>query len=298
MNGMVKGDIRTKQDLELYLGFCEMKVNHLQLDENLTSAFELYFTQPPGTIMNLIQQGDTTTAKAAIKQVKRTDLLKKLDMHVSDFMQAKNEQAIETRMMQKEQRSRQSVLHRDHENESKAVTRFDLRPGDSASWSTQPVTIISTEGDQGSAITAIVKLADGNTKKVKFEELRPLGTDRKAHTIPRATTLSMGAFVFYEEDGMTFTGEVVGIQAESCTVHDWAPAETNTKKYLPLQWKLKGGAAPQRGPEKRPNGAQSHRTNVTMTSLLFVGVLNDTNYLTEETVDAAAARGISLQLDH
>jgi hypothetical protein len=156
--------------------------------------------------------------------------------------------------------------------------------------------IESTKGHTpGAPITARVRFDNGTTKNVKFDELRPLGSHRKQHTIPRDSTVKVGDFIFYEEEGGTFTGRVTGVQEESCTVHDWGPKQGNGKKYLPL-WTTKVGKPPQRGPALQPKGARPHITTVLSTALLFVGELLPTNYLSEETVDAATARGIVLEV--
>jgi hypothetical protein len=198
------------------------------------------------------------------------------------------------RAMHKEQRSRESVLYRDCQNESKRVTRFDLRPSDQASYQEHRVTVESTKGHAPDApITAGIRFANGTTKNVKYEALRPLGSHRKQHTIPRESNVKVGDFIFYEEEGGTFTGKVTGVQEESCTVHDWGPKRGNGKKYLPL-WIVHAGKPPQHGPEKQPKGSKPHLTTVTSTALLFVGELLPTNWLSEETMDMAVARGIGM----
>ena len=129
-------------------------------------------------------------------------MLEKLNMHVGEFMRLKNERSMKDRHMLKEQRARESVLHRDHQNETKQVTKCDLRVGDTASYQHNAVTIEGTDGHAaGSPITATIRLANGSSKRVKFEELRPVGTHRKQHTIPRVSTVEVGNFIFYEEKG-------------------------------------------------------------------------------------------------
>ena len=136
-------EIRTPEDLYLIMTFAEMKVNELT-PSSAEAVFELYFTQPPNTVFDTIQtQGPLPTFKLKHKPTDKV-LVPGVHKSIREMLMLKNTVSMDDHALAKEYKSRQSVMHRDIMENSKAVTRCDLRSGDKVSLAGKVVVLDST----------------------------------------------------------------------------------------------------------------------------------------------------------
>ena len=294
MQAVSDAEIRTAEDLYLIMAFAEMKVNQLT-PSSAESVFELYFAQPPITVFDTIQtQGPLPAFKLKHKPADKV-LIQGVHKSIRELLKLKNTASMDDHALSKEHRSRATVMHRDIVENSKAVTRCDLRSGDKVSLAGKEVVLDSTSGSSPERpITATVVPATGVKKQVKFESLKPVGTLRVQRTLPRLHKVDVDQFVIYEEEDRSFAGKVTSSAEDKFVVHDWGPHEKQRDKFLPL-WLMEGSAEAQRGPLEQPTGARPHLTAVPQTHLILVGELDEkTNRLTQLTRDALSARGIDL----
>ena len=294
MQAVSDAEIRTAEDLYLIMAFAEMKVNQLT-PSSAESVFELYFAQPPITVFDTIQtQGPLPAFKLKHKPADKV-LIQGVHKSIRELLKLKNTASMDDHALTKEHRSRATVMHRDIVENSKAVTRCDLRSGDKVSLAGKEVVLDSTSGSSPERpITATVVPATGVKKQVKFESLKPVGTLRVQRTLPRLHKVDVDQFVIYEEEDRSFAGKVTSSAEDKFVVHDWGPHEKQRDKFLPL-WLMEGSAEAQRGPLEQPTGARPHLTAVPQTHLILVGELDEkTNRLTQLTRDALSARGIDL----
>ena len=259
------------------------------------AVFELYFAQPPITVFDTIQtQGPLPAFKLKHKPADKV-LIQGVHRSIRELLKLKNTASMDDHALAKEHKSRQTVMHRDIVENSKAVTRCDLRSGDKVSLAGKEVVLDSTSGSSPERpITAVVSTATGGKKQVKFESLRPVGTLRVQRTLPRLHKVDVGQFVIYEEEDQSFAGKVTSSAEDKFVVHDWGPHEKPRDKFLPL-WLMEGSTDAQRGPLEQPAEARPHLTAVPQTHLILIGELDaKANRLDQLTRDALSARGIDL----
>jgi len=294
MQAVSDAEIRTPEDLYLIMAFAEMKVNQLT-PSSAEAVFELYFAQPPITVFDTIQtQGPLPAFKMKHKPSDRV-LIQGVHKSIREMLKLKNTASMDDHALAKEHRSRLSVMHRDVVENSKAVTRCDMRSGDKVSLAGKEVVLDSTSGSSPERpITAVVSTEAGKKKQVKFESLKPVGTLRVQRTLPRLHKVDVGQFVIYEEETQSFAGKVTSSAEDKFVVHDWGPHGTQRDRFLPL-WLTEGSSDVRRGPLEPPAGARPHLTAVPQTHLILVGELDvKTNRLNKLTRDALSARGIDL----
>jgi hypothetical protein len=273
MQAVSDAEIRTPKDLYIIMAFAGMKVNQLT-PSSAEAVFELYFAQPPITVFDTIQtQGPLPAFKMKHKPSDKV-LIQGVHKSIREMLKLKNTASMDDHALTKEHRSRQSEMHRDVVENSKAVTRCDMRSGDKVSLAGKEVVLDSTSGSSPERpITAVVSTEAGKKKQVKFESLKPVGTLRVQRTLPRLHKVDVGQFVIYEEETQSFAGKVTSSAEDKFVVHDWGPHETQRDKLLPLRL-TEGSSDAQRGPLEQPAGAKPHLTAVPQTHLILVGGLD------------------------
>ena len=137
--------------------------------------------------MDTLTEGDMTRL-TNIKSSMHTDttLVGKLRVHVLDMMKSKKAYDLSNRNLDKECRTRSTVLHRDVLEDSKMVTQQQLKVGEDACFGKETVMIKKLYcNSSGNPITVDVVDNKMVAKKVRMDELKPLGSHRKQHIIPR-----------------------------------------------------------------------------------------------------------------
>ena len=126
------------------------------------AVFELYFAQPPITVFDTIQtQGPLPAFKLKHKPADKV-LIQGVHRSIRELLKLKNTSSMDDHALAKEHKSRQTVMHRDIVENSKAVTRSrcDLRSGDKVSLAGKEVVLDSTSGSSPERpITAVVSTA-------------------------------------------------------------------------------------------------------------------------------------------
>ena len=120
MQAVSDAAIRTSEDLYLVMAFAEVKVNQLT-PSSAEAVFELYFAQPPITVFDTIQtQGPLPAFKLKHKPTDRV-LVQGVHKSIREMLKLKNTASMDDHALAKKRKSRQSVMHREVVENSKAL---------------------------------------------------------------------------------------------------------------------------------------------------------------------------------
>ena len=160
--------------------------------------------------------------------------------------------------------------------------------GSKASYKGDHFTIEAVQGwMEGKPVTAKLKEKD---KHVKFDELRPLGSQRSQKLLPRGQDVySVGDFLFFDKDDQVFADTVIALctPSRTLTLHDhtcdeshrcWKPLYYVTSEDDPL-------------PYVQQPAASKLSTSLIKPKMIFLkGELTKGFHLTADTRKALAAK--------
>ena len=132
-------------------------------------------------------------------------------------------------------------------------------------------------------------MPDKETKKVRYDTLRPIGIPRPVLQFPCSRPMEKGKFVFYADADEVLGATVTDAAENTLTVHCHAANEKATT-WLPL-WKLDNGDTIRRA---KGDDSEPHLKTIRRTSILAVGTLTPRGFLTPEFREALRAAGFAV----
>ena len=135
-------------------------------------------------------------------------------------------------------------------------------------------------------MTATLETADGKSKRVRFDELRPLATPRPVKYISEGKQAVAGELVFFDTDEGINAGLVLAVKGGKMTVQRMDPNDS-VRVWLPL-WKSIDDETLIRK-RKQPSGAEPLTMTVHQKDVLLTGKISATGHLADETRKALKA---------
>ena len=272
--------------LHMYMAAVEITAN--QQNEWLGhSSHERLFAQRPVTVVDLIAPGafpevntsDTHLASDDAAWIKFFASRAK-DMHMQRFESA-------------DERARNVSLDRDMTVDASTSTIFDLRPGDKVSYGGESYLLEQLHGPPGEPITAVIRMGDNQTRKVRYATLRPLATARPLIRLPFITPCDTGAFLIYEAgDELVAFGKVISQDQQDIRVHVY---ESNSQgsRWHALYELTDGSIKPFTSMKQPPADATPHVDTTKADAVLAMGEISVSGALSKELHEARRAIGIN-----
>ena len=196
-DGFAKGDIKCRDDLEMYLASAVMRVNQTA-HPGRVSPFHLMHGQPPVHVRTLtMQTSDEMPKELTAGDQKLAEMIK---YHVDALMQHE--------LACRDEEARDNVAKRLANQPHSGYTQFELKEGDKVSHKGRSYTLMKKTGYGAKTVTATLEAADGKTKRVRFDELRPLATPRPVKYISDGKQAVAGELVFFDTDEGVTAGTV------------------------------------------------------------------------------------------
>ena len=276
-DGFAKGDIKCRDDLEMYLAAAVMKVNQ-QAHAGRVSPFHLWHGQPPVHVRTMAM--DNAESDSLPKELTAGDekLAGQIKYHVSALM--------EHELSCRDDEARDNVAKRLANQPHSGYTQFELKVDDKVSHKGKAYTLKEKTGYGAKTVTATIEAADGKLKRVRFDELRPVATPRPTKYISDGRTAAIGELVFFDTDEGIMAGVVVTVKGDRFVLHRME-ANESARVWLPL-WKTVDAQTIVRK-RKQPPGSEQLLMNVMQRDVVLTGALSDTGHLSDSTRKALKA---------
>ena len=274
-DGFAKGDIKCRDDLEMYLASAVMRVNQTA-HPGRVSPFHLLHGQPPVHVRTLtMQTSDKMPKELTAEDQKLAEMIK---YHVDALMQHE--------LACRDDEARDNVAKRVANQPHSGYTQFELKEGDKVSHKGRSYTLIKKTGYGAKTVTATLEAADGKTKRARFDELRPLATPRPVKYISDGKQAVAGELVFFDTDEGVTAGTVMMTKGGRLTVQRMESNDT-ARVWLPLWQSVDEKTVIRK--RKQPTGAEPLTMIVKQADVMLVGKLSATGHLTDETRKALKA---------
>ena len=274
-DGFAKGDIRCRDDLEMYLASAVMRVNQTA-HAGRVSPFHLMHGQPPVHVRTLTMQTSDEMPKELAEDDQK--LAKMIKYHVDALMQHE--------LACRDEEARDNIAKRLANQPHSGYTQFELKEGDKVSHKGRSYKLVKKTGYGAKTVTATLETADGKTKRVRFDELRPLANPRPVKYISEGRQAVAGEMVFFDTDEGVTAGLVLTVKGSELIVHRLEPNES-VRVWLPL-WRSVDDETLIRK-KKQPSGAEPLTITVQQKDVLLTGTISVTGHLAEETRKALKA---------
>ena len=145
------------------------------------------------------------------------------------------------RVLTADARARAAALEADVARACGRSNFFDIRRGDTISYSGNAHELIKPNGPENEPITAIIKSNTGKTKKVQYTSVRPLGIPHPTLAVPMMGDVLDRRFILADRDDKVCAGIAI------CTLHDFSvnvhihEANIQMNRWIPL-WQPQEGA--------------------------------------------------------
>ena len=227
------GNASTPEQVHMYMAMGEIMANQQTTREGHTTH-ERLFGQTPLTVMDLIAPTAFPTEGGGGEGMGELD--SKFIKSIADCTR----RLIDMRVITADARARDAALEADVTRACGRSTFFDIRPGDTVSYSGNAHELIELNGPENEPITAIIKSNTGKTKKVQYTSLRPLGIPRPALSIPMIGDVPDHRFILADRDDEICAGIAI------CTLDDFSikvhihEANIQMNRWVPL-WQPQEG---------------------------------------------------------
>jgi hypothetical protein len=228
---IANGDASIEDALRMYCVIQEMMANHIQTEAGHTN-FEMCFGQQPRTILDMVTNHNQTYAAAG------EGATAALDTAFYEQLSARCRDLVQWDIEMQDERSREATLQKDLDYQTQRSTLFCMDVGDTVSYGSKKVELMSLSGPADAAVTAVILLDDGTEKKVRYDTLRPLGIPRPVLNFKCMRPMQTGAFVFFQLEDDADIEEIVGgtiveSTEDTITVHMHTANAANTT-WLPV----------------------------------------------------------------
>ena len=283
-----KGDVQSRVHMDIYLTFAVQKHNMITR-RNGSTIFEMKHGRPSRTVCDLIAEpaeADTKHLQLPVRQ------------HIA-LVRHRTEDLLEESRAVKDDIARRLAMTRDQLSAAQRTHDFGLCVKDEVSLinntgTNDKVTVKELVGWEGAApATAMVVMADGKEKHVKYSQLRPLVAQKCERSVLAAELVLLavvGKLLLYQEDGegMTFGGIITEVHPDGWIVHDHQPSESG-RSWLP-SWKKK--AKKQLSKKVCPRSHTAVMVQVLTAEATMVGTLLETFFVDDRTFAQMTALGV------
>jgi hypothetical protein len=276
-DGFAKGDIRNREDLDMYLASAVIRVNQ-NAHPGRVSPFHLERGQPPVHIRTLAM--DVKHDETLPKELNEDDqkIAAKIKYHIDALLQHE--------LACRDEEARDNVAKRLANQPHSGYTQFELKVDDKVSHKGKAYTLKEKTGYGSKTVTATLEDDSGKTKRVRFDELRPVATPRPTKYNTERSQAIPGELVFFDtEDGVT-AGQIVGTAGEVITVQRME-SNDSARVWLPL-WRTVDEQTIIRK-RKQPVGAEPLLMTVRRADVLLTGGVSTTGHLTQDLRKALKA---------
>jgi hypothetical protein len=273
-DGFSKGDITSRADLDMYLAAAVIRVNQCGTANRIT-PYHIWHGQPPVLTRTL------ATERGAVKipkelTVQESKLLNTIKRHTSELL--------EMDLQVRDEEARNNYAKRAATQPQTGYTKFKINIGQEISYDGKSAKLTSTTGaSEDQPVTAVITMADGKTKKVKYTEIRPAATPRPVHRLPKS--VNTGSMVFYDDKEGVRAGKAVEVNNDKITLQQFIPNETN-RVWLP-DWRLEDNETKQTG--EQPKGARPELVKIRPTKVIATGQLKKSGHLTAPLIKTLTA---------
>ena len=288
----LKGDIRSRTDLEFYTSNAMMRHNIILKSEGFT-PFEKLSGQPPSTLTDLVTL-QSIQPKAPLTPID-ADLIAAIRSTTTENIAVANEIRAE--------KVRRNVLTQDAAQQASNKRPIDLRIGDGVSHNGNSYKLqqLITHGLTGPS-KAIIRSKDGSTHRVNYHDLLAQvdPTSELMLLQPESAVLKVGGFVFYDHTDFTIHhGVVTDITLQNdLIIHDYEQADKVKRKFSPLYTddtgknfksdKIKTATV--------PSGWTPIISKIRPQYVIVAGTISTSLYIEDNILDYMASTGVMMPL--
>ena len=281
-DGFAKGDINSRDDLDMYLAMATIRVNHMAAPGR-ASPYELWSGQEPTTIRSLaVHQGEV-------------EIPKEMDDENKEFIEIlrkRTEGMLAYDIEMRDEVARKNAMRRDKADQQTNKTSFDLRVGDKVSYEGVAWTLTKVTGDGGRAITAELTGRNGMIRKARYDYLKPVAAQRPVRQMNKTLDVKVGAFVLWKDDqGFVMGGVVVACEDSMLSVQVYEGNDTAVS-WLPIWEKEERGETLLFRRKQLKDGEAAHLAQVKESAVCVSGGITETHRLEASTMKSARAQGL------
>ena len=276
-DGFAKGDIKCREDLDMYLASAVIRVNQ-NAHPGRVSPFHLERGQPPVHIRTLAM--DVKHDETLPKELNEDDqkIAAQIKYHIDALLQHE--------LACRDEEARDNVAKRLANQPHSGYTQFELKVDDKVSHKGKAYTLMEKTGYGSKTVTATLKDAAGKTKRVRFDELRPVATPRPTKYITEVQLAVVGELVFFDTKDDVTAGRVIHTKGDEITVQRMEPNDS-ARVWLPL-WRTIDERTIVRK-QKQPVGSEPLLMIVRRADILLTGKISSTGHLSADLRKALKA---------
>ena len=274
-DGFSKGDITSLRKYKMYLSFAAQKGN-LVGSAGRIPPVQLWSGQKVRTAQKLALVAEGTINLEGT-DTRQGEFIQALRMHVEDMQ--------EYEFHMRDGVARKNALRSDKNDQMTNSMRFQFKEGEEVSFEGKKCKVVELHGEPGHPVTAAVKTHMGNTKRVRYDEMRVLSAAMPVRMMP--VEVELGSFVLWIEDGLC-GGSVEAVHGGKLEVMAREQDVGTGKNWLPT-WKKEDEVLRRK---VAPDGFVKNMVEVDASEVKMVGELTDTHRVTDATWRAMVARDL------